>query len=257
MSVLAALENAGLRGELDEAIGGFITDKAPDDLKASIEKVIDENALQGSATMRVVGNAQKEGHLSPGLYKILVSLEKRLKDAASTTDATEQPTEGGDTVSDANVTVVDETTPATPGNGEAATVEVKASLSEKEEKKLSDRMEKEREKMMKRLMAKEEKMRERMRNRGEKVAQRKGMKLEQIQAISDRQEQIKTLRAEMKEKRELMKKLRDEIKELRPKRAKKDKDGDDKAAAKAAAKAEKKAAKAAAKAEKEAAKASE
>lgn len=239
MSTLHQLQEAGLDMELEAAVAQFMDGAEADDKKKDVGKKelmdsIDKNGLKNPGVMKLIGTLQRDKVLKPGLYKELVELNKKLSNGEGET----KPAEAAAAPATAKTE-----TPATEG-AEAKSAEEGGDasellLTEKQLARFKERMKKEEEKARKRLLDKEKKIREKLAGKAEKRAARLGMKVEEaaeiVQArtrISEKREQVKVLRADIKKDREL-------IKSLRPKRPKMTDEE------KAARKAEREAAKAA------------
>lgn len=234
MSVMSKLKEAGLDVELDKLLSKYLKGKDGGALK-ELRDAIDETGLKSPKTMKAVGSLQRTGKLEPGLYKELVALNKRFEDGevgepeTSAPEAAEENS-GGEAVVEEPVVQEEtlkegDTQEVSPDN--VVTLEI-PSLTDKEEEKIKEKMRKEEEKMRKRLLEREAKMRERIKARQEKRAQRQGLKLEVLQEVKTKKDELSKLREEMKGLREQAKKLREEIKSLRPKRKKKDAEGEEK-----------------------------
>lgn len=242
MSVMKKLEESGLDVELEVILDKFVKNEGDEATVNELKSSIDETGLKSPKTMKAVGTLQKNGKLEPGLYKELVALNKRFEAGETVSTETEEETTSEPSVEESTggESMSSEETNETPAAEEPTADNVvnlgNEHLSEKEEEKIKERMKKEEEKMRQRLLAREAKMRERLKARAEKRAQRQGMKLETLQAIKEKKEELGKLRETAKELREQMKKIRDEIKELRPKRKKKKEPKDGEGKGKAAAK---------------------
>lgn len=233
MSNLKALEDAGMLADFTAKVRSFLLNAKDEGTVKQILESVDQNGLQESPTMKLVGSLQRNRKIKAGLYKVLGQFKENLANANVTpsdaapaaTESNNPPAPSGD--EGVPVTTTENNAPAMAAasaapDTSADTVEVTgATLSEKEEEKIKERMKKEEEKIRQRLAKKEAKIRERIQQRLEGRAQRQGLKLEHAQKIKENTEKIKVLKEEMKQRKEAMKKLREEIKALKPKSNKK------------------------------------
>lgn len=212
---LQKIEEAGLTERLTNLLDKHFTEKAKDEDKASLREAIDQHGLRANGTMKIVGNLQREGALSPGLYRELAGLHEALGSGSEE--------EAPSPVSPEEVSVVDGPKGVPDGDTGNVIELTEVTLTDAEEAKIKERMQKDEEKMRQRLVARETKYRERMLARKGKQAQRKGLSLEESQAIQERKAKLAEITEQLKGLREEAKKIRAEIRELRPKRPKRKK----------------------------------
>jgi hypothetical protein len=182
MSMLATLDQAGLRSELDQQIASFMV-KDDDGARQQLLAVVDSHGLESPEVMRVVGSFQRSEILKPGLYQSLVDLQKKIGGNGN----------GNNVIGEQLIDVTEMT-----------------ALSDAQEKKIRERMAKEKERFQKRLLDREAKLRERLMSVSSKRAQRTGIRVQEIQEVID-------LRAVIKEKRAGITALRAEMRDAKAK----------------------------------------
>ena len=248
MGTLKDLKKAGLKDDLENILTKFVKEGDAETRKLLTDS-IDNAGMRDPKTMQVIGGLQKSGKIGPGLYKELIALNERLSKGSGAT--TPPPVTQSATVAEGEKeAVMSEDKVAAPAAqpaaqaapvAEAAPANVVSiegfNLSDKQKEKLKSALKKKEDSVRARLAQYEQKAIERLKARAEKKAQRQGLKVEELQEIKVRKEQVTFLRDEVKERRAKIKTLREELKALKPKRAKDPEKAAAKAAAKEAAKA--------------------
>lgn len=225
MSVLKQLESLGLMKELDDVLKEHAQNE---EAITQLRAVIDEHGIKGPATMKEVTSLQRDGALTPGLYKKMVAVNKKLSEAPPPSEEESKvEEESSETSNEGEV----KTSKGEVMSEEAKPVDVEdvdlgidtSGLSERQIQKLKEQKKKDEEKARQQLQARFQKRIDRMRSSAEDKAKKKGMTPEQISAIKDKNEEISKLKEQAKEIKEQLKTAREELKALKPKREKKEK----------------------------------